>query len=638
MKKLYCIVFFLSLFFLYSNDKNCPETLLEYDKLMKPIREEVHKYWDQLYLNEEKVIKMAPECLQNDLGLKMYVEGCSILFGPDIDLYTFEKLKKELDQKYGVLKKDPKTPWDEIIYDYTLFVLSYYISECQNDCIVEMIDFQEKIEGANAFFMPEIWSLLAALYSGRMQNDKSFEVLNKLEAIADDELNLHMLYLNRMFSYDEALQEKSGLYDENILKKEMYNNYEKLYALKDFNTNYGISKIGLMQADELMVTKYLEWDMLDKADVVLQRLKKHIDKKNEDFYIRYFYFKAKAVSEAKKKNFEESEEFFKEAIRLCVSIKDSSLVYTHYAKMLYDRGDYKKAYDMNILREAFEDQFYEKEKVQAIQMAIDKYETVEKEKKIKLLGVMNQAKDESIKQKNMTLLFGGIAFLLAGFLVYFLVKQNKLTSEIKTIRLEQRLLRTQMNPHFMFNTLATIDGLMLDNRIEEASDSIAQFAGLMRTILENSREDFVSLKKELKVIHSYVELQQLRFNNRFSFDVQLINIDVLEAIFIPPMLIQPFIENAINHGFKNEAKVYELVLKIINEEDQLKFFIEDNGEGFSENKKNGRKSYSIQITKERLDLLTKSIKRKTSLVINENVNENISVQVIIEIPFKNIIT
>ncbi|APD07390.1 histidine kinase [Flavobacteriaceae bacterium UJ101] len=627
---------------MYSNDKGCPKTLLEYDKLMKPVREDVHKYWDRLYLNKNKVIKRAPKCLQNDLGLNMYVDGCSILFGPDIDLYTFEELKKELDQKYSVLKTNPKTPWDEIIYDYTLFVLAYYLSECQNGCIVKMIDFQEKIEGANAFFVPEIWSLLAASYTGRMQNDKSLEVLNQLEKIADDELNLHMLHLNRMFSYDEALQEKSELYDENILKKEMFNSYEKLYALEDFNQNYGISKIGLMQADQLMAIKYLEWNMLDEADIVIERLKKHIDKKNEGFYIRYFYFKVKAVSEGKKKHFIESEKFFKKALQLCVNIKDSSMVYDYYAKMLYDKGDYKNAYNIDIIREQFEDQIYENDKVNAIQMAIEKYETTEKEKKIKLLGEMNQTKDESIKQKNITLVFGGITFLLTGFLVYFLIKQNKLTSEIKTVRLEQRLLRTQMNPHFMFNTLATIDGLMLDNRIEEASDGIAQFAELMRTILENSREDFVSLNNELKVIHSYVELQQLRFNDRFTFEVQLLNVEsnMLDQFLIPPMLIQPFIENAINHGFKKEDKNYRLVLKVLKKENQLKVFIEDNGEGFLEdkNKLNNRRSYSIQITKERLELLTKSTKRKSDLIINENVDENISVQVILEIPLKNTIT
>ncbi len=619
-----------------ANNPDCPQTLKEYDRAMKPIREKVHQYWDVLYLNEEKVLQMASECLQHDLGLKMYVEGCSILFGPDIDLYRFSDLKQKLDEKYLSLKTNPKNPWDEIMYDYTLFVLDFYLSEYDEDYIIRMIDFQTKIEGADAFFLPEIWSLLASSYTERTPNEKSFAVLNKLEAIAHDGLNLHMLHLNRMFSYNEALRDCSTLYTPSEIKKQLYENYEKLYQLEDFNQNYRISKIGLMQADEMMVMNYLKWDQLKEADVALERLAKHIDKKNEAFYIRYFYYKAKGFSESKKKNFEEAEVYFKKALRVGVDSKDSVRVYDFYAKMLYDKGDYKKAYEINQKRENLEGKVYEKDKIEAVQMAVEKYQSEEKEKEIKLLSEMNQAKDESLSQKNIALFWGGIAFLLIGIVVYFLVRQNKLMSELKTVRLEQRLLRTQMNPHFIFNALATIEGLMLNDQIEEASEGITQFADLMRTILDNSREDFVSLKKELKVISSYVELQQLRFNNRFEFKSELINIDSTDEIQIPPMLIQPFVENAINHGFRKEEKTYNLKLSIEKIKEHLKIEIQDNGEGFEkrENPTNNRKSHSIQITKERLHILTQSTGKKSKLEVIQNTNGATGVNILIEIPLK----
>ena len=118
--------------------------------------------------------------------------------------------------------------------------------------------------------------------------------------------------------------------------------------------------------------------------------------------------------------------------------------------------------------------------------------------------------------------------------------------------MEQRLLRSQMNPHFIFNALNSIQSYVSENNTLDSEVYLSRFSRLMRQILEHSQEEFILLKDDLNALESYLSLEQIRFENSFEYIINDEDINQ-ENIMIPPMIFQPFVENAILHGIEPKA-------------------------------------------------------------------------------------
>jgi ligand-binding sensor domain-containing protein len=204
-------------------------------------------------------------------------------------------------------------------------------------------------------------------------------------------------------------------------------------------------------------------------------------------------------------------------------------------------------------------------------------------------------------------IFVAIVWLIFSLRFKHLKRREKMLRTVTESKL--KALRAQMDPHFMFNSLMAIQNLVKKGNNEEAKKYIAHFAKLMRLTLENSRDEFVPLSNEIETLRNYLELQLLRKINSFeySFDIDP-EIDV-ENVSIPPMLAQPFIENALEHGIFPELKKGLIKVSIRRKDDYLVLEIEDNGVGLKQsmvNKNDSRKehkSLATTITKERLALL-----------------------------------
>jgi sensor histidine kinase YesM len=145
--------------------------------------------------------------------------------------------------------------------------------------------------------------------------------------------------------------------------------------------------------------------------------------------------------------------------------------------------------------------------------------------------------------------------------------------------LENKALRSQMNPHFIFNSLNSINSYIIKNKPDEASAYVSKFARLIRLILDNSRETHIALESELMALNLYIEIENKRFANKFSWNIQIhSNID-LHSTLIPPMIIQPFVENAIWHGLLHQEKQGILTISIQEQNGYLEISIDDNGVG-----------------------------------------------------------
>ncbi len=182
-----------------------------------------------------------------------------------------------------------------------------------------------------------------------------------------------------------------------------------------------------------------------------------------------------------------------------------------------------------------------------------------------------------------------------------------------------------MNPHFIFNAISSIQNYLFDEGdSKKAIQHLSTFATLMRQMLENSRERFIPLEEEIEFLQNYLNLQKLRFDEKFSYKINISDDINSGTLSIPPLLTQPFIENAIDHGKIYLAKNGLLKINIFKHKGDLVIQIVDNGVGIDNKNANDqplvikKKSLSIAITNERLRLLSKLMKNKFHLEIKPN--------------------
>jgi len=201
-----------------------------------------------------------------------------------------------------------------------------------------------------------------------------------------------------------------------------------------------------------------------------------------------------------------------------------------------------------------------------------------------------------------------------------LIFNYKLRIKYRTLRYQQKLLRSQMNPHFIFNALSAINVYVLENDIETSSKFLSDFSKLMRQVLRSSDSDYISLKEEIEILTYYLNIQRKRFVPSFNF---IINVDdkiSIDKTFVPPMIMQPFLENAVEHGIKDLGHEGIISILIQKRDKHLIMEIDDNGVGINSlynklNLNNNHESMAISITKKRLDVIRHDKKTKTGLEI-----------------------
>ena len=210
--------------------------------------------------------------------------------------------------------------------------------------------------------------------------------------------------------------------------------------------------------------------------------------------------------------------------------------------------------------------------------------------------------------------------------------------------LELQALRAQMNPHFIFNCLSSINRFILINKTEEASDYLTKFSRLIRMALHNSEKSFISLESEIEALRLYLDLERLRFKDSFNYSITFVNTIDLSSVFIPPMLVQPFAENAIWHGLMHKQGTGCLDITLSIEEKVLSCIITDNGIGRDKaaliNTKSAEKNKSmgVQITAERLALLSRNENNQAIFNIDDltdNEGNACGTKVILKMKYRN---
>ena len=233
-----------------------------------------------------------------------------------------------------------------------------------------------------------------------------------------------------------------------------------------------------------------------------------------------------------------------------------------------------------------------------------------------------------------------IIILFVTILIYRTkVYKRKMFLQSELVKIRQQALSSQMNPHFIFNSLNSIQNFILQNDKLASNTFLAKFADLMRKILENSQYTYISVSKELEALELYIELEAMRFKDKFSYEIKIDESINTEEYKIPPLLIQPYIENAIWHGLMHKESEGLLVFEMKLIDKTIHCSIIDNGIGrekaaqIKANKQKTYQSFGTDITKKRLDLINSAKDIQMSVKYTDMFENNIASGTKVEIIF-----
>lgn len=306
-------------------------------------------------------------------------------------------------------------------------------------------------------------------------------------------------------------------------------------------------------------------------------------------------------------------------------LNDLITTYSNIHQTYADFSDYENAYIYAIKESKIRDSINTSDVSRFRAEFESKLGLLEKEKEILLLNKQKLI-DKNRYQRISSFLITGLITGIACFIAFFFAQKKRLVEKKKkSIELEQRLLRSQMNPHFTFNSLASIQHFLIsEGGAQKGAHYLAKFAKLMRQILEQSRTSLITLNEELETLNNYLAIQQLRYDNRFSFSINVDNKLSGANTILPPMLIQPLVENAIEHGRIHTIKDGHVSINISLEDDHVLISVNDNGIGRNAAQKFKRdhkeESVALSIIKERLEIIYNQYKPFKNLMLMDGIS------------------
>ncbi|MDR2949239.1 MAG: histidine kinase [Prevotella sp.] len=262
------------------------------------------------------------------------------------------------------------------------------------------------------------------------------------------------------------------------------------------------------------------------------------------------------------------------------------------------------------------------------------------ESKILQLEKERELKDALIaKQNTFNYVLSGVILLIFIFLLFIAKALYSIKKKNKRIALQS--LRREMNPHFIFNSLNSVNQFIAQNNELEANKYLSSYSKLMRNIMENSNKDFISLTTEMEQMKEYLDLEYMRFHDKFQYRIDIEDDIDSDATMIPNMLIQPQLENAIWHGLRYREGIGLLTLKVLEENNCLYAIVEDNGIGLTKSKELKTKhqrehnSRGLTNTHERINLLNSLYNTNISIDIKEKEGKETGVIVTLRFPLIN---
>ncbi len=453
---------------------------------------------------------------------------------------------------------------------------------------------------------------------------------------------LYMLF-NHVFIAGSYMEQEKLVKNENDFLEKAHEHLEEALQLSQNETNNTPYELELIYFE--FSNYYQALKDYEKAIEYIYKSRKYSEKiQNKETLVANYTQAADCYFDDK--NYQKAMQEIKQGVSLAKEIKTFYHLIELYqlaAKTTEKQNKIKESYQYYKEYSIIKDSIFDEKKTNQINELQTKYETEKKEQQIKDLEkqktidkLENQTKIASLQAQRSILgliLLAPISLLVGGG---WYVNRRRLHLKLEAEQKERakqlselKAIRSQMNPHFIFNALNSIQDFIMLSEKENAQHYLGKFATLMRGFLDSSSKAKISLEKELPLLKSYIELEGLRLGEEFEYQIifNKINEDDLDEIDVPPLLIQPYLENAFKHGFLHKTGDKKLILEFSEIEKQNQNFLElkiiDNGVGRQKSAEiNARKSkvhqsFATQAINERLEILKKQ----------SNSNKNIEVEI-----------
>ncbi|WP_299672570.1 tetratricopeptide repeat protein [uncultured Tenacibaculum sp.] len=445
----------------------------------------------------------------------------------------------------------------------------------------------------------------------------------------NNKLGLAINYQNMGFS-----QENLGFYDDAI---ENYN--KSLKINKELN-----SERGQIICYNSLTSTYLKKLEFEKALELIQKIYPLAVEKNNKFYLARTLTNL-GIANLKNNNLKEAEKYLTESIELATpnNFSRSHTRSLFALSELYEKKkDEKKAFSFYKEAVELEKKTLKEKTFSYVNNLISKQNVLAKINERDNMEKQFQIQDLRTEQDRNILIITLVTIALSSIALYSVYRQKLLNNDRKILLLEQQALQTQMNPHFIFNALNSIKLYVINNDQKQAVYYLNKFSKLIRNILEVSKVKEVSLKEELSTMDLYMTIENIRFSNEIDYTLD-INPDLnTDTIKVPPLVLQPFLENAIWHGLSSKEGDKKITLTANKvSEDMVSVNIIDNGIGreaageIKRSKSLKRKSVGIDLTIERLKTFAEDYEEEFTLTyhdLTDDFGEPVGTKVSIQFP------
>ncbi|WP_166668226.1 tetratricopeptide repeat-containing sensor histidine kinase [Epilithonimonas xixisoli] len=620
MKPLFTLLFFCS-FVINSAQKSAPDSLLlilsqtnDPDKIIQLQNQISEAYQSSDPSQMQKFAKLAlmnSKKSNNPIQKAKAYQNIGISY---IILSDYDKAIQNFEASEQILinQKNPSKESQEILAK-TLGSKGIAFSEKNNYAKALEYDFRavkiyENLK--NKLQLSKIYNNIGVIYNSIDDGKKALEYFlkaNQLQkqdnnpAVAVSASNIGLIYLN------QNQKTKAKQYFDESLKAfeihpnarglgELYNNYSRYYISEN---QYDLAKEFLLKAEETFISIEDQFGLSDTYLLLgeIYFKENHPEKSLE--------FAGKSLEIAKELELPETR---MKSEKLLSDIYDKQgnqeLALQHLRNYNFEKDNLEKIINEQQRLKTELDFHYEKEQ-------LEKKETEMRAKWLVILG------------------FVVLAFVLVGLFFYFRNREREKTLMLQKqlAEFEHKALHLQMNPHFVFNCLASISSFIMQNGKEDAMKYLSKFSKLMRLTLEFSKESSIPIDKEIEALQNYLELEQLRFNQKFDFKINK-DSEIEDDTAIPSLLLQPYVENAIIHGVAPKDGKGFIKIDFTQKDEQLICVIEDDGVGIDtsrelkKNSVNVHQSMALDISKKRLKTLEELENKKVNLKIEELKDEN----------------
>lgn len=532
--------------------------------------------------------------------------------------YSLEKQRDSVMAEYRKMTTTKADVEADLLKTYS--ILDYTIS---NSTIIEgalmnaILSAVKKAESAHSRLTYRFYDLMAKAY---YQNHNGKESLEYAERY----------YQSHPYKSHPVIRQR--YYDISFMLASRADDYDKmmLYNVKARNLAKSIGdSTAIARSYDNLSQVYARQGQFEKA---LENSRIFVDYLKRTNTLQAYAYNNLATTFNRNNQADSAIHYYREAIALArknAAAKEEPGYYKGLIEAYKKKGAYAEA--MNAADYAFSVEIRNIKEIEAVKVAEiqAKYETEKKDRNIAELSSRNALNEKVIRQQRWTLALASVVFI--GILLFFYIihrqyrlkeKNKLLQSENSRLNIEQKLLQAQLNPHFIFNSIANLQSLVASGDTKESVRYLSAFSGLLRSVLEQSRRDFISLEEEVTSLKNYLQLQQMRFAGVFDYHVTVADNLYPENILIPPMLVQPFIENAIEHGFRNIQYKGMLTVSFRAENNQVLIVVDDNGKGITSKEEGQQKKRSLAgiILKERLEALFKSSGQEAKFEIENKEN------------------